>query len=652
MGKENPNLPSSQQGSAVAPKSNATLGSTENLPLSAEFSSSLMVCVPELVTLQAIKTPHAMAVVAGSKALTYAQLDERSNELASYLRRLGLGRNAVVGLCLKRSIAFVVGALGIMKAGAAYLPLDPTHPRNRLAFQLDDAQAEALVTGECIKEEMPTGSRHVIGLGLDGRFAHKETLASFSAEVKALDLAYVIYTSGSTGQPKGVEISHGSLMNLVSWHQSAFCVKETDRASHVSGVGFDAAVWELWPYLTAGASVHVADDSVVKEPQALRDWLLAQGITISFTPTPLTERMLSLEWPSEAPLKIMLTGADTLHHYPRSKLPFQLVNNYGPTECTVVATSALVPPSNNSNHLPPIGWPITNTQVYIADENKQLVPTGGDGEIWIGGKGVARGYRNRPDLTSEKFIPNPFETGSGACLYRTGDRGRYLPDGQIAFMGRIDEQIKVRGFRIEPGEIEAVLNEHPSVQESVVVGREFGEGDNRILAYLVLKSEPAPRLSELQTFLASRLPEHMMPSKYVTVANFAINRSGKIDRAALPIPHPDSCLKDDTFISPRTPIEERIAGIVAPLLRLETVSVEDNFFLLGGHSLLGTQLIGRIRDAFGVELPLRSIFDSPTIAELSNQVEQLLLVKLETMSEDEAQRVLNGEVRSAALGGA
>jgi amino acid adenylation domain-containing protein len=593
-----------------------------------------------------------MAVVAGTKVLTYAQLEAESNELAAHLRVLGVGRDAVIGLCLKRSIAFVVGALGIMKAGAAYLPLDPTHPRDRLAFQLNDAQAEVLVTGECLEEEMRGGSRPVIGLGVDGRFAHKRTVEPFSTEVKAEGLAYVIYTSGSTGKPKGVEINHSNLMNLVSWHRSAFCVTETDRASHVSGVGFDAAVWELWPYLTAGASVHVADDSVVKEPLALRDWLLAQGITISFTPTPLTERLLSLEWPSEAPLRIMLTGADTLHHYPRTKLPFQLVNNYGPTECTVVATSALVPPTNHSDHLPPIGWPITNTQVYVVDENKQQVLAGDDGEIWIGGKGVARGYRNRPDLTLEKFIPNPFEPGTGGCLYRTGDRGRYLPDGQIAFMGRIDEQIKVRGFRIEPSEIEAVLNEHSSVRESVVVAREFAEGDKRIVAYLVLKSEPAPTLRELQAFLASQLPEHMMPSKYVTVSSLPLNRSGKIDRAALPAPDFENSLQDDIFISPRTPIERRIAGIVAPLLGLERVSAEDNFFLLGGHSLLGTQLIGRIRDAFGIELPLRSIFDSPTIAELASQVEQLLLVKLESMSEDEAQRVLIGQTRSAILGGA
>jgi amino acid adenylation domain-containing protein len=649
--RDRPNPPSDHQDLPVAPKSKVTPSSTENSPQPTEFSYSLTACVPELVTLQAIKTPHAMAVVAGSKVLTYAQLEAESNELAAHLRLLGVGRDSVVGLCLKRSIAFVVGALGIMKAGAAYLPLDPTHPRDRLAFQLDDAQAEVLVTGECSKEEMPGGYRHVIGLGVDGRFAHKGTLESFSTEVKAEDLAYVIYTSGSTGKPKGVEINHSSLMNLISWHRSAFCVRETDRASNISGVGFDAAVWELWPYLTAGASIHVADDSVVKEPQALRDWLLAEGITISFTPTPLTERLLSLEWPSEAPLRIMLTGADTLHHYPRTKLPFQLVNNYGPTECTVVATSALVPPANHSNHLPPIGWPITNTQVYVVDENKQQVPAGGEGEIWIGGKGVARGYRNRPDLTLEKFIPNPFEPGPGGCLYCTGDRGRYLPDGQIAFMGRIDEQIKVRGFRIEPGEIEAVLNEHSSVQETVVVAREFAEGDKRIVAYLVLKSEPAPTLSELQAFLASRLPEHMMPSKYVTVASLPLNHSGKIHRAALPAPDFENSLQDDMFVSPRTPIEERIAGIVAPLLGLERVSAEDNFFLLGGHSLLGTQLIGRIRDAFGIELPLRSIFDSPTIAELASQVEQLLLVKLESMS-DEAQRVLNGQTRSAILGGA
>jgi acyl-coenzyme A synthetase/AMP-(fatty) acid ligase/acyl carrier protein len=461
-------------------------------------------------------------------------------------------------------------------------------------------------------------------------------------------LAYVIYTSGSTGQPKGVEITHGGLLNLVRWHQRTFNVSASDRAAQLAALGFDAAVWEIWPYLTAGASIHLPSKLAVDEPQAVRDWLLSQGITISFLATPLAEQAILLDWPRDASLRTLLTGADTLHHYPRRNLRFQLVNNYGPTECTVVTTSGIVSPQEHAHHLPAIGRPIDNVQVYILDQKLQQVPDGEAGEIYIGGAGLARGYRNQPELTREKFIPNPFSSCLGSRLYKSGDLARRLPDGQIAFLGRVDEQIKIRGFRIEPAEIVKVLDEHPDVQSSVVVAREIAPGDRQLVGYFVPAGGGVPSLAKLRNFLAARLPEYMVPAMFVALQAIPLNASGKVDRAALPPPSGDSTLRDDAFVAPSTPIQERLAAIMASLLGLDRVSIEDNFFLLGGHSLLGTQLIARLRDAFGVELPLRTIFDAPTVSKLAAEVEALLIAKLEAMSEVEAQNLLEATASGAA----
>jgi acyl-coenzyme A synthetase/AMP-(fatty) acid ligase/acyl carrier protein len=452
-------------------------------------------------------------------------------------------------------------------------------------------------------------------------------------------LAYVIYTSGSTGTPKGVEIAHASLSNLVSWHQNAFKVISSDRASCVARVGFDAAVWEVWPYLTAGASLHVPDEDQLKDPEAFQAWLVAQGITISFVPTPMAERLLALNWPSKTVLRMMLTGGDTLHTYPRCDLPFLLVNNYGPTECAVVATSGLVSAQRTENRLPPIGRAISNTEVYILDEAMGEVPAGTLGEIYIGGLGVARGYRNRPELTLERFVPNPFD-GSFGRLFKTGDCAQRLADGQFAFLGRFDEQIKIRGFRIEPNEIVAALDEHPAVSQSAVIAREVGEGDGRLVAYFVPRPNRLATVSELRDFLGQRLPAYMVPSMFVTIETMPLTPNGKVDRAALPAPDAANTLGEDVFHAPRTEVEQVVADILAPLLGIERVDVEANFFALGGHSLLGIQLISRVRDALGVELSLRTVFEAPSVAEVSAEIERLLCAKLEAMSEEEVQRNL------------
>lgn len=598
-------------------------------------------CLPGLIAAQAAVTPDNIAVRHGDRSLTYRELDTRAGLLARRLRSLGVSQDVVVGLYLSRSLAMIVAALAVLKAGGAYLPLDPNYPKERLAFLLRDGRARVLLTGNCMVEGTPVGPQHIVTLDPGGGFSAPAGLEQLTADVNPSNLAYVIYTSGSTGQPKGVEVTHGGLCNLISWHLRRFSITPRDRASHLAAVSFDAAVWEVWPYLCAGASVYIPEAIAVDDPETVRNWLVSQEITIGFLPTPLAERLITLEWPARTALRMMLTGADTLHHYPPRRLRFQLVNNYGPTECTVVASSGNVSPNEHPDGLPTIGRPIDGAQIYILDQHMQQVPVGKAGEVYIEGEGIARGYRNRPDLTSDRFVPNLFSSEPGARLYKTGDLARYLPDGQIAFMGRVDDQVKIRGFRVEPAEIVKVLDEHPAVQASVVVPRNSGAGERHLTGYIVTATNAHPTYSELRNFMAARLPEYMVPTTFVTLKDLPLSPSGKIDRARLPEPGPENMLRDHAFVAPRTPIEDRVASMVASLLGLPQVSVEDNFFLLGGHSLLGTQLIARIRDEFQIELSLRSLFEAPTVEKLSARVEDLLVAMVEGMSDEEAERLLN-----------
>ena len=585
-------------------------------------------CVHELVADRAAKSPEAVAVVAGNRRITYRTLEEHANHLAQNLRRLGVQPETVVGLCMKRSFAMVVGALGILKAGGAYLPVDPAYPAARLSYILNDAKVPVIVTGQCIAEQIPEGAYRIVGLDEEGLEERVADLRPIFCEVQAQNLAYVIYTSGSTGHPKGVEIQHDSLSNLVSWHVREFGVTAADRASQFSGVGFDAAVWELWPYLLAGASVHLPPSEDAQDPRALRDWLVAQQITISFLPTAMAERVMALDWPKTCALRILLTGADTLRHYPDRGLRFQVVNNYGPTECTVVATSGVVEAGNRPAALPAIGRPISGTEVYILDEKMQPVPVNTTGEMYIGGVGVARGYRHRPDLTAQQFISSPFSTDPGARLYKTGDLARFLPDGQISFVGRNDEQVKIRGYRIEPSEIVRALDNHPAIRESLVVAHDFAPEDRRLVAYLVLSENAQLTHTAVRDFLAAHLPEHMIPSLFLRLDTVPLNAHGKIDRNALPKPDVATTLHEEPVLAPRTPVEQKMTEIVGSLLQLERIGVEENFFMMGGHSLLGTQLIARLREAFGVELPLRRLFDAPTIRNLAAEIERLVPARL------------------------
>jgi len=580
--------------------------------------------IPEMVAVWAATTPDSLALVSAAQTLTYRELEVRANQLAHHLRALGVGPETLVGLCLGRFPSMVVAALAILKAGGAYVPLEPDYPAERLRFMLEDGRIAVLITRNGIAERIGGGSWRILDLEREASLIERCPETAPAAAISGHNLAYVIYTSGSTGRPKGVQVTHDSLMNLIAWHQKAFHTTPSDRASQLASVGFDAAVWEVWPNLTAGASVRFPDEETRVSPEPLRDWLVAEKITVSFVPTPLAEALIHLPWPSNTALRLLLTGGDTLHHYPRAGLPFQLINNYGPTECTVVATSGLVPPNPHPEGLPPIGRAIENFQIYILNEQQRPVATGAVGELHIGGQGLARGYLNRPDLNAEKFVADPFSPVAGARMYKTGDLARRLPDGQIAFVGRLDEQIKIRGYRIEPEEVVMALDQCYGVESSVVVAREDSPGDTRLIAYVVPTPDGNLTHNSLQRYLKRYLPDYMLPAAFVRLSELPIGANGKVDRSSLPAPTPENTIADEVRVGPSTPVEERVVAILSELLGLERVGVNDNFFFLGGHSLLGTQLIARARDSFGIELPLRTVFDSPTASQLSAEIERML----------------------------
>ena len=577
--------------------------------------------VTELVRAAAQAAPHALALRSAEESFSYSELEARANQLAQYLVALGIGVEVPVGVCLQRGPAMVVAALAILKAGGAYVPLDPDYPAERLRFMLEDARVPALITRQELGQRIGNLGWNPVYLDSDAEQISTYPASDPLVTVGPENLAYIIYTSGSTGQPKGVQITHGNLRNLIAWHRRAFAVSATYRVSQVASVGFDAAVWEIWPNLASGSSIHFADEDVRVAAEPLRDWLVKEQITISFVPTPLAEGLITLDWPSHTSLRVLLTGGDALHHHPRANLPFTVINNYGPTECTVVATSGIVLPNRNTEAPPPIGIAIDNFQVYILDENLNPVPKGATGELHIAGQGVGRGYVNRGELTSQKFIANPFSSARER-MYKTGDLARLLPSGEIAFVGRIDEQIKIRGFRIEPEEIVMRLDQCFGVEASAVAAR--GEdGDTRLIAYIV--PMPGAKLTQnsLQQYLQRYLPDYMVPTAFVRMKELPLTANGKLDRAQLPAPTPDNTIGDSLRVAPSTPIEAKVVAIVSELLGLEQVGVNDNFFFLGGHSLLGTQLIARARDSFGIELPLRTVFDSPTASQLSAEIERL-----------------------------
>ncbi|MBN3989154.1 MAG: amino acid adenylation domain-containing protein [Nostoc sp. NMS2] len=445
-------------------------------------------CIHQLIESVAEQNGEATALVFGDEQLSYKELNIRSNKLAHYLKKLGVKSEVLVGLCVERSFNMIIGMLGILKAGGAYVALDPSYPSERLNFMLEDAQVSVLLTHERWLERLKNYNSQIISLDKDWEILSQQIEDNLTSKVTVDHLAYVIYTSGSTGKPKGVKIEHRGLLNLVFWHQKAFAVSPIERATQISGVAFDACSWEIWPYLTTGASIYFVDDETRRSPDYLRDWLVSKAITICFIPTPLAEKVLLLDFPQNAALRILLTGGDKLNQYPLASHCFQVFNNYGPTENTIVTTSGHISVKNKGNLAPAIGHAIANTKIYILDKHLQPVPIGVSGELYISGDGLARGYLNHPDLTAESFIYHSFTNKLKARLYKTGDLVRYRVDGNIEFLGRLDDQVKIRGYRIELGEIEAVLSQHPAVQQTVVITSE-DEQEKRLVAYVIAKTE-------------------------------------------------------------------------------------------------------------------------------------------------------------------
>jgi amino acid adenylation domain-containing protein len=604
-------------------------------------------CIHELFTAQVERTPDAIAVVFEAQRLTYRELNDRANQLAHYLQTLGVKPEVMVGICVERSVEMIVGLLGILKAGGAYVPLDPAYPQDRIGYMLEDSQVSVLLTQQRLMADLPAHPQ-VICLDTDWAAIANQPATAVNSGVQANNLAYVIYTSGSTGKPKGVLVQHQGLVNLALAQIQVFDVHADSRVLQFASFSFDASISEVVMTLCVGASLYLAQRDDLMPGLGLLNLLQTQGIThVTLSPSALAA-MPKVEIPSLR--TIIVAGEacppDLANQWSSGR---RFINGYGPTEATVCATTAICTDSNSPL---PIGRPIANTQVYILDRNLQPVPIGIPGELHIGGAGLARGYLNRADLTAAKFISNPFDRAYSGRLYKTGDLTRYRSDGQIDFLGRIDQQVKIRGFRIELEEIEALLSQHPRVREVAVIAKE-DIGGKRLVAYLVLvpdlthpvaERHPSSEGSlssgvtqELRGFLKTKLPDFMIPAAFVMLDAMPLTPNGKIDRKALAKIDPDHSELANTFVAPTNPVEEVLAGIWAEILGLAQVGIHHNFFELGGHSLLATQVISRIQDAMDVTLPLRTLFERQTIAELAVGIVQNMVAETD---DDEMERLL------------
>ncbi|WP_164003052.1 non-ribosomal peptide synthetase, partial [Pyxidicoccus caerfyrddinensis] len=564
-----------------------------------------------LIEAQARRTPDAPAVRMGERSLTYRQLDERSNQLAHHLRSLGVGPEVLVGLCVERSPELVVSILAVLKAGGAWLPLDPSYPTERLAFMLRDARPPVLLTQEKLADELPVQSELLVLLDSewDSLISRQPTHAP-DVSVLPDNLAYVIYTSGSTGRPKGTLLRHRGLCNTARSTIHSMHLRPGGRVLQFASIGFDASVWETLPTLMAGAELHLASRDELMPGAPLHQLLRQRAITAAtLTPSVLAQlEPLGLE-----ALQTLTSAGEacTPELVARWQPGRRFINAYGPTETTICATLDAEVDAGRIT----IGRPFDNVRAYVLDASLRPVPVGVPGELFIGGAGLARGYLGRPELTAERFIPHPFSSTPGERLYRTGDKVRWLDNGQLDYLGRIDFQVKLRGFRIELGEIESVLSSHASVREAVVALRE-----ERLVAYVVTQEGQSLDALSLRSFLQQRLPEYMVPSAFVALDTLPLTSSGKVDRKALPAPD-GAVAASAGYVAPRNETEQRLAALWSELLRVEQVGLHDNFFELGGHSLLVTQVVSRIRASFGVELPLHTLFEAPTLEALAQAVE-------------------------------
>jgi amino acid adenylation domain-containing protein len=582
-------------------------------------------CIHQLFEKQVERTPDLVALAFGNEHLTYAQVNKRANQVANYLRALGVGPEVPVAICMDRCLEMVVGLIGILKAGGAYLPLDPAYPKERLAFMLEDAGTSLLLTSGHLNDRIP--KQNVRAVCLDDDW---ESIAGVSSEnplnrTATSNLAYVIYTSGSTGQPKGVMVEHQGLTNTIRWLSDTLRITSADSTLLKTPITFDAAGREIYPTLLAGARLIIAEPTSHRDCRYVAEELRDNKISILHS-VPSFLRLL-IEEPAFAGavvLRAVMCGGevltpDTVKRFGQ-RSSAQLYNVYGPTEAIIDSTYWLNDRTSNEATVP-IGKPIPNARVYLLDATLRPVPIGVAGELYIGGVSLARGYLNRPDLTAERFIPNPFANGAGARLYKTGDLARYLPDGNIQYLGRTDYQVKIRGVRIELGEIEAAVAQNPSVRQAIVTIHECDSGEQRLVSYVVAQPTCDLTAVDLRGFLRDKLPEHMVPAAFVLLESFPLTPNGKIDRRALQAPAQAHLKWHKGFVAFRNPTEELLTSVWAHLLGVERIGIHDNFFDLGGHSLLATQMMSRIREAFEVEIPLRRLFEAPTVAGLAESID-------------------------------
>jgi surfactin family lipopeptide synthetase A len=611
-------------------------------------------CIHQLFEAQVERTPDAIAVVCSDQQLTYTELNKRANQLAHYLRSLGVEADCLVGLCVERSFAMIIGILGILKAGGAYLPLDPEYPTERLSFMVKDAQISVLLSQEKLVEKLPEYQATRVCLDKDWPTIAKFSRDNLNIKLQPHNLGYVIYTSGSTGQPKGVMMGQLALGNLILWQLQNTTVANEAKTLQFAPISFDVSFQEIFSTLSAGGRLVLIPEELRRDTSALLDFLEKQAIERLFLPFVALQQLAEVSVSRQfwvGSLREVITAGEQLQITPaiaawfRSLENCTLHNHYGPSESHVVTSFTLTNPVENWPILPPIGRAIANTQIYLLDSYLQPVPIGVPGELYIGGIALAEGYLNRPELTAERFIPNPFDPPltpldkggeQPSKLYKTGDLARFLNDGNIEYLGRIDNQVKIRGFRIELGEIEAVLSQYSDVQTTAVIVREDTPGDKRLVAYVVLNPNSQATSGELRQFLTNQLPAYLVPNTFVILESLPLTPSGKCDRRSLPVPEPQEL--SDHYIAPKSPTEEILAQIWAQVLKVERVGREDNFFELGGHSLLATQVLSRINSAFGLDLSVQIMFESPTIAGIAGYIQAV-----DWVAQDQADSSLNNE---------
>ena len=576
------------------------------------------ICIHQLFEAQVERTPEAVAVVFEDQQLTYRELNRRANQVAHHLRSLDVAPDTLVGICVERSLEMVVGLLGILKAGGAYVPLDPAYPQERLAFMLEDASVRVILTQRQLVESLSKHQARIVCLDTDWEIIEGQREENPGCSLTPENLAYVIYTSGSTGQPKGVLVAHSGVSNLATAQIRIFNVQPNSRVLQFASLSFDVATSDWVIALCSGATLCIPSNNALLAGSGLIEVLRDQAITHIELPAAVLGVLPKEELPS---LGTIIVGgeavwADLVAKWSSGRRFF---NAYGPTESTVCATIAECTDSSES---PPIGRPIANIQVYILDAQLQPVPIGIPGELYIGGAGLARGYLNQPELTAYHFILNPFTNEQGSRLFKTGDLGRYLPNGNIQFLGRLDDQVKIRGFRIELGEIEAVLGQHPAVHETVVMVREDIPGNKRLIAYVVVNQTSAATVSQLHQFLKQKLPEYMIPSAIVKLEALPLTPNGKVDRRALLATDTARPELQSAFVAPRDTLELQLAQIWEDVLNVRPIGVTDNFFTLGGHSILAVRLMAVIQQQFGQNLPLTKLFQAATIEKLANTLRE------------------------------